>query len=142
MDCRKSCLSGCGCISLVLSTVFAAAVGILFFLQMIPNVVTAIWISFGLGLMSLSILIAGLFGGPSYPCGMMSRCLCAQGKCLLVGSMGTIVCALAALSTVLSSRLILTVFLVAVDAFFTGLMLFALFSILMCLLYALCGEPK
>ena len=56
--------------------------------------------------------------------------------------MGTIVCALAALSTVLSSRLILTVILVAVDAFFTGLMLFALFSILMCLLCALCGEPK
>ncbi len=141
MSCKKSCSAGCGCIAYIISTVLAA-VGILFFFYLIPNIVTAVWIAFGLGLLSLIFLFTGLLRASACPGGILSKCLCRYGRCLLAGSMGTIVCALAALAIVLSFRWIFVVFLVAVGAFFTVLMLIALFSMLKCLVCALCEEQK
>jgi hypothetical protein len=140
MDCRKNCLIACGCINLTISTIFAAAIGILFFFNYIPSIVTAIWISFGLGVLSLILLFVGLLGASANPCRILSRCLCARGGCLLVGSIGTIVSALTALAIVLNPSWILTVILVAIGAFFTAMMLVALFSILMCFVCAQCGH--
>lgn len=142
MDCKKSCSIGCSCIGLIISTVFAAAVGVLFFFHLIPNIVTAVWISFGLGVMSLIALSVGLILALAFPCGALYRCLCRHGRCLLVGSMGTIVCALAALAIVLLAHRILTAILVALGAFFTAMMLIALFSVLLCLLCCLCDGRR
>lgn len=123
MNCRKRCSIGCICTSLAISVIFAAITGILFFFRLIPNMSTAVWIAFGFGVLNLVLLFIGLFRGAACPCGILSRCLCAHSSCLLAGSFGTIITALAALSIVLAPAVISITILVSIGAFFTALTL-------------------
>lgn len=140
MDCNRKCSLGCSCAALVISAVFAAVVGVLFYFRYISFIVTAVWIAFGLGVLILILLFASLVYAATHPCWILPGCLCARGGCLLLGSVGTVVSALAALSIALSPRLIFDVILVSVGAFFTALMLLALIALLLCIICALCGR--
>lgn len=142
MDCRKTCSIGCSCVSLVISAILAAVIGVLFFFKWIPNIAVVTWIAFGLGVLTLLILFFTLLYAAAHPCSALPGCLCRHGKCLLLGSAGTIVSTLATIAIALSLRSIFAVFFVAIGAFFTVLMLLALISLILCVLCALCGAGK
>lgn len=133
--CRPSC--GCGCIALFISAILGAVAGVLVYFNLLPAITTAVWIAFGLGVLGLIILVSALFLASTNPSHALTRCLCKRGICLLVGSIGTIVAALCALSIVLAPLSIATAILVSIAAFFLFLMIIALISFLVCILYHL-----
>ena len=138
MSCNGCSLKACSCIGVILSIIFGAAIGVLFAFRYIPAIVVSAWIAFGLGVLTLILLTIGVFfAGISMP-NVLSKCLCLNGTCLLVGSIGTIIMALAALSISLTPAFISIIVLVALGAFFFALMLISLIATISCIICKAC----
>ena len=133
MNCGENC---CGnlCIEVVISVVFGALVGVLFAFGFIPAITTAIWIFFGLAVLNLIFLVAGVYTASVFRRTPLAVCLCCGGAVFLAGIIGTIVLAVALLSIVLVTTSIGIAALVAIGAFFAALMLIALIDLLICIL--------
>lgn len=137
MNCGENC---CGniCLEVVISVVLAAVVGVLFAFGYIPAITTAVWIAFGLAVLNLIFLVAGLFTASLFRRTALARCLCCKGSIFLVGIIGTIVLSLAALSIVLLTTSVWIIILISIGAFFFALMLVELVSLLSCLICKMC----
>lgn len=142
MSCENDCgFSACGFLGVVLSVVSGAIIGILFAFGFIPFIIISTWIAFGLAVLFLIFLVSGVFLSATKKNHLISRCLCKNGICLLVGTIGTIgtiISALAALSIVLTAEFISVITLVAIGAFFFALMIIAFISLISCILCKLC----
>jgi len=139
MNCGNKCgFSACCCIGLLISVVFGAVVGVLFAFEYICFIRIAAWIAFGFGVLTLVLLIFGLFSASVNPPSALSRCLCKYTSCLLVGIIGTIITALAALVIVLNPACISVITLVAIGAFFFALMIIALIALIRCIICKMC----
>lgn len=131
--------SACSCIGVVISIVFGAIVGILFAFCFIPFIVTAIWIAFGIGVLALILLVLGVFLGAVTAPNALSKCLCRNTTCLLVGIFGTIISAIAALSIWLIPVCIPVIALVTIAAFFFSLLVIGLIAFISCVVCKMCS---
>ncbi len=137
----KGCgFQACGCLGILISIVIGAIVGVLFAFGFIPFIVVSVWIAFGIAAVVLILLIAGLYLASAHSCSPLSKCLCQNGICLMVGAIGTLITALAALSIVLTPGSILVAALIALGALFFALTILSLISFIVCLVKKLCNN--
>lgn len=122
----------CGCFGVQLALVFGAVVGILFAFGLIPGIVTAAWIAFGLAVLLLIFLIAALLT-VSDRSRILCKCLRKNICCLLIGIIGSIILTIIALSIVLIPTVTLIAAIVALAAFFFALMIIGLISFICCI---------
>lgn len=136
---ERSCFGACSCLGLVISLFFGAIVGVLFALDYIPFITTIVWVVFGLAVLTLILLVAGVYlGAVSFP-DVLKRCLSANALCLLAGTIGTILAAIVALSVVLNPALLAVDFIISILAFFFALMIIGLISLIYCIVLRLRG---
>ena len=140
MGCDNKFCGVCGSISIVISAILGAIVGVLFAFDLIPFIGTTAWIALGLGVLTLVILVGTVLAANTRECSTLSKCLCSNGASLLAGAVGTIVTTTVALSTVLDSALVAVIILVAIAAFFFALMLIGLTSLISCFLCKQCSR--
>ena len=119
--------------ALVVSVIAGIGLAVIFSLGIIANVTVALWIAFGLSIVSLLALfaIAPFSGSDELP--TLQRCFCAYSKGLIAGTIGTLVTTLAALSltiAVTSTALIIIFFLIGL---FLALLLISIVQFLWCL---------
>lgn len=138
MGCSKSSCNLCGIVGVLIALAFGALVGVLFAFEFIPNIVTVAWIAFGLSAFALvflagSLIIAGVSGRSA-----LSKCLCENTTCLLVGIIGTLIASIAALAIELVTIFASVAALVAIGAFFFAYMIVGLISFFTCISDKLC----
>ncbi|NLT64780.1 MAG: hypothetical protein GXY01_10070 [Clostridiales bacterium] len=129
-----ACDSSLSYIGIVMSIMLAAPVGVLFSFGLIPAITTAIWIVFGLAVLLLTFLAAGLFITLIFRSSPLTRCLYCRGNYLLAGTVGTIVSALAALSITLITTSVPIIILISIGAFFAALMLMEVIIFFSCII--------
>jgi hypothetical protein len=134
MCCSDRCsVNICGCFGIQTALIFGALIGILFAFGLIPGIIFAIWIAFGLAVLSLIFLIAGVFIAASDKAKVLEKCLRKNISCLLAGIIGTIIIAIALLSiTIVVTNLIAAI--VALGAFFFALLIIGLISFISCII--------
>lgn len=133
----------CICIvGVIIGALLGAAIGILFAIGLIPNIITAAWIVLGLGVLSLIVLVVSVLSAAVTGPSPLSRCLCKNGGCLFWATLGTIISSLAMLSTVLIQVCILKIIIVAVTAFFFFWMIFGLAALILCIISKICSHHK
>lgn len=101
-------------LSVVLSLVFAAATGVLYYMTYLPNIITAVIIA--LALAGLILLLAGagcLFSPPG-----LRYCTGKTAGCLLLGILGTVLTGTGALATTLNVSSAIDIVLISFGAFF------------------------
>lgn len=124
------CSRNCGCsIWLTISTFVAIIVAGLFFLGLLPNIQTALFIILAIAVISLFLLINCLNS-----CCTRQECFEEYGICILAGSIGSIISAVLALSFTLTTGSILSAILVGLAAFFFILTLVSTIGLIICLL--------
>lgn len=133
MKCRNCNFTACSCTGVLICILFGAAIGILFAYNFIPGIVTATWIAFAMGVLTLIFLMATIVSTALNPSRALTRCLSKNTTCLLVGTFGTIISSLAALSIVLTPIFISIITLVAIGAFFFALSVIGIIAILSCI---------
>lgn len=126
------CCNNYDWLSIIISILFGAIIGILFAFGFIPGIVIATWISFGLAVLTLIFLVTGVFLGAVTRSQILWRCLRAKTEFLLVGIVGTLITSLAALSIILLPS-ISVIILVAIGAFFFALMIIGLIFLIKCI---------
>ena len=140
MRCNNCCGDPCStCIEVVISIVLAAVVGVLFIYGLIPDIVTGLWILFGLAVLNLVFLVTGLYTASIFRRTPLARCLRCRGTIFLAGIIGTIFMTLVLLSitTLLPTLTILITILVSIGAFFAALMGVELVLFISCLINGL-----
>ena len=106
--------------------------GVLFANGLVPNVVTAAWITFGVGVFALIVTFASQWVGVSSGSGTLCECLCCHVKGLVAGAVGSVFVATLALSTVLVTTSIGFAVLVGIGAFFLIYTLTTLVGLSLC----------
>lgn len=112
----------------MLSLIFAAVTGVLYYMAYLPNIIIAIIIAIALA--GLILLLAGagyLFSPPG-----QSACAGKTSGCLLLGILGTVLTGTGALATTLDVSSVIDIILISFGAFFFGLMLLSFLQYLRC----------
>jgi len=134
MDCcNENSINICSFFGVLVSVLTGVFVGVLFALGFIPLINIAVWIALGLGVLVLILLVISVFLTTYIESYTLTKCLCIYTTFLLVGIIGTIISAIAALSIILIPLCIPSIALVAIGAFFFSLMLFGLVSFISCI---------
>ena len=123
----------CGFLPILYSVVFAAAIGVLFSLGLIPFIEIATWITLCLSVILLVLLLIFLYNNAGYSCSITSWCLRRSKRHLLAGIIGSLIASIAALSIVLTPIFLSVVILVAIGAFFFMLMITGIINFTRCL---------
>jgi len=129
---HKARHSACGIIAVPIAIVVGIIIGILFAFGFIPGIVTATWIAFGIGVLSLIILVTAILVAVSADSCILFTCLMQNICCLLAGIWGTIISALAGLSIVLTPSILVAI-LVGIGAFFLSLLITSLILFILCI---------
>ncbi len=131
-SCTSCSCGGCATIGTVVGIIFGAIVGVLFALGLIPFITTAVWIVFGIAAaVLLYVMGIVLLSSCDSSCNLCC-CLKKYLNCLLVGAIGTIISALAALAITLVTTTLLIEILIAIGAFFFAFMLASLILFITC----------
>lgn len=134
------CRGGCGVVGTILGIIFGIIIAIFFSLGFTPLILTGIWVAFALGAAVLIyVIIAGLISSSNDIRSDSSGCFCRYAKCLLFGSAGTVLAALAALSITLDIAVTAIVILIGIGVFFFVFMVSALISYIKCLIRKSCS---
>lgn len=134
------CRGGCGVMGTILGIIFGAIIAVFFSLGFTPLILTGVWVAFALGAAVLIyVIITGLINASNDIRSGSEGCFCQYAKCLLFGSVGTVLAALAALSIVLDIAVTAIVILVGVGVFFFVFMIAALVSYIKCLIRQSCS---
>lgn len=133
----KHCVCpGCQLRSAITGIIFGIVLGILFYSVSIPFIITGIWIAFGIAAFILVYILGVLFltsCGDS--CLKTKCCLRENTKCLLTGSIGTIITSIIALSINLITQNIPIAVLIGLVAFFFIYLIVAIISFVKCYSY-------
>ena len=126
----------CGCIiSLLIGAVLGIVVGYVSYSTLIPGIVTALWIGFGIGVGTLILLtILSLVAN-----GKQERCVCAKGTCLAVSAVGTIITTIIGLAISIVTGSVLVSALIGLVTLFLTATLMNIFKLLICLINSNCG---
>jgi len=136
MDCERRC-QHVSALEIVLSLVLAIGVAVLYYFGYIPFITTALWIIFGLAVLQLIFLVAGLYTASVFRRTPLARCLYCRGKVYLAGIIGTIIMTLVCLAITLITTSILVDVLIGLVVFFAVLMTIELIVILSCIINGL-----
>jgi len=130
----------CCIIGILIGLIIGIIIGVLFAFGYIPYITTAVWIAFGLAALSLIIIVAAVLLAVSTNSKLLAKCLKHNITCLIVGTLGTLISALAALSIELNTAYLSVAILIGIGAFFTSLMLIALIIFILCIVDNLCCD--
>ncbi len=134
------CRGGCGVVGTILGIIFGVIIAIFFSLGFTPLILTGIWVAFAIGAAVLIyVIIAGLINSGNEIRSGAGSCFCRYARCLLFGSAGTVLAALAALSITLDIAVTAIVILIGVGVFFFVFMISALISYIKCLIRSSCS---
>lgn len=128
--------NGCGCIvSLLVGTVLGIIVGYISYSTLIPGIVTVLWIGFGIGIGTLILLtlLALLVNGKQ------ERCICANGTCLALSAIGTIITTIIGLAITIVTGSVLVSALIGLATLFLTATLINILKLLICLINSKCG---
>ncbi|MDO4504164.1 MAG: hypothetical protein Q4B84_03380, partial [Clostridia bacterium] len=116
----KHCVCpGCQLRSAVSGIIFGVILGLLFYSVSIPFIITGIWIAFGIATFILAYILGVLFLTSCGDSCLKSKCCLRENiKCLLTGSIGTIIISIIALSINLVIQNIPIAILIGLMAFF------------------------
>lgn len=131
---KRNCVCGsCSVAGIVWSIIAGVAAGVLFYLGYITAVVTGVWIAFSIAAFSL-VFISGstLFSSCSEACARFAHCLRKNLKCLLAGTLGTIIMSIIALSITLDVGSIVPTIIIALLVLFFVLLISAFVNFLKC----------
>ncbi len=128
------CKCGCGIAGAVLGVIFGIIVAALFAAGLTPLIINAIWVALGIGGAALIyILVLSVISSCGSLCSNLEKCLCRNIKCLLAGSLGTIlsVLVLTAISLEITSTAVIV--LVGIGTFFLIFLIASLVTFIKCL---------
>ncbi len=131
---NPGCRCGCGVAGTVLGVIFGIIVASLFAAGLTPLIINAIWVALGIGGAALIyILVLSALSSCGNLCCNLEKCLCRNIKCLLAGSLGTIlsVLVLTAISLEITSTAVTV--LVGIGTFFLIFLIASLVSFVKCL---------
>ena len=125
----------CKCLlSLLVGAVLGIIVGYISYSTLIPGIVTALWIGFGIGIGSLILLtLLAIFSN-----GKQERCICANGTCLAVSAIGTIITTIIGLAITIVTGSILISALIGLATLFLTATLINILKLLICLIISNC----
>ena len=128
--------NGCGCIvSLLGGTVLGIIVGYISYSTLISGIVTALWIGFGIGIGTLILLtLLALWVN-----GKQERCICANGTCLALSAIGTIITTIIGLAITIVTGSVLVSALIGLATLFLTATLINILKLLICLINSKCG---
>lgn len=126
----------CRCIvSLLVGAVLGIIVGYISYSTLIPGIVTALWIGFGIGIGTLILLtLLALFVN-----GKQERCICSNGTCLAVSAVGTIITTTIGLAITIVTGSVLVAALIGLATLFLIATLINILKLLICLINSNCG---
>lgn len=120
-------------LGLVVSVIIGIGLSVLFTFSLIPNVIFALWIAFGLSVLSLIALLVliPMVGFNNFS--SLKKCVCANGRSLIIATLGTFITTLIALSLslVVNTALIIIFFLIGT---FFAFLLISIAQFLWCLI--------
>ncbi|MCX4255202.1 MAG: hypothetical protein OSJ63_08090 [Bacilli bacterium] len=118
----------------VISFIIGIIIGALFYFAFIPSIIIAIWIAFGISILSLILLtIISIFGKER-----TEKCICKNGKCLTISIIGTITTSVAALGITLATGVISRAILIGLWGFLFAFLLINLLALFICLTKSNC----
>ena len=125
----------CGCIiPLLIGAVLGIVVGYISYSTLIPGIVTALWIGFGIGVGTLILLLLlALFANCK-----QERCLCENGLCFAISTLGTIVTTIIGLAITIVTGSVLVSALIGLATLFLVATLINIFNLLNCLIKTRC----
>ena len=125
----------CGCIiPLLIGAVLGIVVGYISYSTLIPGIVTALWIGFGIGVGSLILLmLLAIFANCK-----QERCICENGPCLAISTLGTIVTTIIGLAITIVTGSVLVSALIGLATLFLVATLINIFNLLNCLIKTRC----
>ena len=124
-----------GCVlATVISIFLGVIIGVLFFFELIPTIIPAIWISFGISVLSL----VGVVILSSADIDRCNQCLCMYGNCLLAGIFGTLILSIISLAITLTAGAVLSALIIAVLVFFLSLLIITLLIAIKCIIEVNC----
>ncbi len=132
----RECSCGCGAAGTIFGIILGVIVAVLFSLGLTPLIMNGIWVAFSIGGAALLyILFTSVFASCSDSCCHLEKCLIKNSKCLITGTLGTLLTTIALVCISLETSSILVAILVAVATFFVVFLLASLISFVKCLIF-------
>ena len=131
---NNTCRYGCSTYGTVLGIIFGIIVAILFSLGYTPLIISGIWVAFSIGALALlyTMFTALIdFNGASSG---KSFCVMRRSRCTLIGSIGTILAAIIAVSIDLEITAAIVIALIGILTFMLIFTIASLFSYVRCLI--------
>lgn len=138
MNCNKCRVGILDVVALIIAIVAGVVVGVFFASAAIPVVEALIIAGLVIAGVFLLALIVITIITTVFPCERDERCFCCNGTILLIGVLGTLLSAIAALISGLLTTSIASAILVGLTAFFFVIMIFKIFSWINCVILSKC----
>ncbi len=130
MGCKRIC-NGC-IVSAIVSLILAILAGVFYSPAVVTGIVALLYTIIGLSALFLIFLIVIILSAKRSE----NACVCQNGTCLLIGSLGAIISA--ALTIALAVSATATAVLIGIVAFFTVLAIIQFFLLISCLIKTNC----
>lgn len=129
------CFEKCKCLAeIILGAILGIIVGYLAFTTVIPGIITALWIAFGIaGFAILTLIVLAIAKNRR-----IAECICDNGACLLAGAVLTILMAIILLSIPVVIGSLLIAVLIGLATMFLTITLVALSNLILCLVNSAC----
>ena len=120
----------------VIAITLGIILGIVSFVTLIPGIIIALWIAFGIG--AFGVLLTTVLALTPFA----RQCLCEKGKCLIIAAIGTVILTIIALAiTIVTGSVAIAMLIGLVTAFLVATIL-SIFNILFCLIDDGCRKCK
>lgn len=137
--CKSFCSIGCDISSFIISIIVGIIVGVVFSLGLIPSTITLLIIAIATSAVALGVLVATLIAANNENgCNRISRCICSNGKCVLIGIIGTFLATAIALIIGVAAVTTVAAVFVGIAALFFVFLIINLFSMLFCIINENC----
>lgn len=137
--CKQNCCSFTT--SLIVSIIVGVGVAVVFSLGFLASIVTALWIAFGISVLSI-IALSVLAPLSSMNKSMaLKKCLCYYGKPLVIGSIGTLITSIVSLTLVLSIASTVSIIIIFFVGALFSLLLISIVQFILCIINYDCCEP-
>lgn len=132
------CRCGRCIIPTIIGIVFGIITGVLVNTGVITNFLPIAWIAFGIGLLAIVLLILiALFSEDE-----ATECVCENGKCLAIGTIGTVFLAIVILAVSAITTGVAAAVLFGILGFFFIFTWVSLLQLLLCLVEAACFDRE
>lgn len=120
-----------GCfITLIIAIIFGIIVGYNAYITLIPGIVAALWIGFGIGIGALIVLT--IISLVAY--GKKEKCVYKIGKCIAVPAVGTVITTIIGLAITITAESIGIAILLGLATLFLTITIFNILRLVICLI--------